>query len=360
MDDQKRFHEILKNKVRHNLGKYVSSDHLIGQQGGKTIKIPIHNIDLPHFTFGSNAGGVGMGPGNPGDPMGGDKSEEGKAGNQEGEHDFSAEFTPDELAQMLGEELNLPNIEDKGKGKVSSLGNKYTDIRKIGPESLKSFKRTYKEALKRSIAAGSYDPSNPSIIPIKEDRRYRSFDEVEIPEVNTAIIYLMDVSGSMGERQKNLVKSEVFWIDLWLKHQYKEIETRFVVHDVLAKEVSREEFFSISESGGTMISTAYDFVSSIMSKDYPFSEWNVYPFHFSDGDNWSDDDNEDAIKILNQSILPNCNLFSYGQVISELGSGQFLKALYDAYKDKDNITLSQISSKEDILPSIKTFFGKGK
>ena len=60
----------------------------------------------------------------------------------------------EELAQILGEELELPNIEPKGKENIEDLKYKYTGIQQQGPESLKHFKRTYKEALKRTISIG--------------------------------------------------------------------------------------------------------------------------------------------------------------------------------------------------------------
>ena len=37
---------------------------------------------------------------------------------------------------------------------------------------------------------------------------------------------------------------------------YKGLETRFIIHDAAAKEVD-EKTFSTSESGGTLISSAY-------------------------------------------------------------------------------------------------------
>jgi len=64
----------------------------------------------------------------------------------------------EELAQILGEELELPNIENKGKKNIEDKEYKYTGVLKQGPESLRHFKRTYKEALKRAISLGKYDP----------------------------------------------------------------------------------------------------------------------------------------------------------------------------------------------------------
>jgi uncharacterized sporulation protein YeaH/YhbH (DUF444 family) len=361
--DVGRFKNIVRNKVKHNLGKYVSSDQLIGQQGNKRVSIPIDSIDLPHFTH-SHGGGTGQGEGEDGDPIDGQGKPgqgKGKAGNDEGQHGYQAEFTADELAQLLSEELSLPNVDEKGKGKIASSKNKYTGIRTVGSEGLKHFKRTYKEMLKRNIASGTYEPGKPGMFPIKADRRYRAAIPIEEPNINTVVIYMMDVSGSMGAEQKHIVKSEVFWIDLWLKYQYKDIESRFIIHDTVASEVDREQFFTISESGGTSISSAYKFCATMMENEYPFAEYNVYPFHFSDGDNWGDSDDAVAVSLLESKIIPNSNLFCYGQVNS--GTGNFLKVLESSFlgtSQKDKVILSEINNRNEILPSIKKFLGTGK
>ena len=142
---------------------------------------------------------------------------------------------------------------------------------------------------------------------------------------------MMDVSGSMGDEQKEIVRIESFWINAWLKSQYEGIETRYIVHDATAREVDEHTFFHTRESGGTMISSAYRLAASILEADYPSSEWNIYPFHFSDGDNWSVDDTRACIQILKEQLIPVSNQFSYGQVESPYGSGQFIRDLNENF-----------------------------
>jgi uncharacterized sporulation protein YeaH/YhbH (DUF444 family) len=100
----------------------------------------------------------------------------------------------------------------------------------------------------------------------------------------------------------------------------------------VAREVDRDTFFRTRESGGTMISSAYKLCARMIEAISP-SEWNIYPFHFSDGDNWSVDDTVLCIEILKKEILPKVNLFCYGQVESPYGSGQFLKDLDDHFDE---------------------------
>ena len=109
-----------------------------------------------------------------------------------------------------------------------------------------------------------------------------------------------------------------------------------------------------------MISSAYKLASQILEADYPSSDWNIYPFHFSDGDNWSMDDTDQCMKLLKESILPAANIFCYGQVVSAYGSGQFIKDLLAHFRDNEAVITSEIKDKDAIVGSIKEFLGKGR
>jgi sporulation protein YhbH len=362
--DHSRFRAIVRGKIRQNLRRYISQGELIGRKGKDLVSIPLPQIDIPRFVYGDRQrGGVGQGEGEVGDGVGGqDEAEDGqgKAGQDAGEHVLEVDVTLDELADILGEELELPAIENKGKNRIVSAKDRFTGIRRVGPESLRHFKRTYKEALRRSVASGAYDPDNPIVVPQKEDRRFRSWKEDVEPVANAVILYMMDVSGSMGEEQKEIVRIESFWIDAWLRRQYQGLESRYIIHDAVAREVDRDTFFRTRESGGTMISSAYKLASQLIDQHYPSSEWNIYPFHFSDGDNWSMDDTLLCIEILKQEMLPRVNMFAYGQVESPYGSGQFVKDLREHFGEDERVVTSEIRDRDAIVGSIKDFLGKGK
>jgi uncharacterized sporulation protein YeaH/YhbH (DUF444 family) len=364
--DHARFRKIIKGRIRDNLRRYVSQGSQIIPKGNNKFTIPMPSIDTPRFKFGDKSqGGVGQGQAEAGDPVQGQPGEEqpgqGEAGKGEGNKELDVELSLDELAKILGEELALPNIEPKGKKSLQSTVDRYTNIGTQGPDSLRHLRRTYKQALKRQISMDAYDPENPSVVPIRRDFRYKSW-ETKIQNENAAVvIYMMDVSGSMGDEQKEIVRTESFWINLWLKSQYKDIQIRYIIHDATAKEVDEQTFFRTRESGGTLISSAYTLCKQIIDADYNPAEWNIYPFHFSDGDNWSADDTKLCMDLLDNHILPASNMFCYGQVESRYGSGQFLKDLVHKYTQKhDKITLSKIKNKEGILDSIKEFLGKGR
>src|SRR5215468_9798893 len=206
--DHQRFRKIVRGKVKSNLGKYISRGEMIGKKGRDLVSIPLPQIDLPQFRYGQKgSGGVGQGEGQPGDPLTAPQGEgDSGAGDQPGGHILEVELTMEEMAQILGEELALPRIEPRGKKNIISVRDRYTGIRQTGPESLRHFKRTFKRALKRQISAGIYDPKEPMVIPVREDKQYRSWKEVRLPESVAAIIYMMDVSGSMTDEQKEIVR----------------------------------------------------------------------------------------------------------------------------------------------------------
>ncbi|MEM9493089.1 MAG: DUF444 family protein, partial [Myxococcota bacterium] len=137
-------------------------------------------------------------------------------------------------------------------------------------------------------------------------------------------------------------------------------ESRYIIHDAMAKEVDRDTFFRTRESGGTMISSAYKLCAKIIDEEYPPDDWNIYPFHFSDGDNWSVDDTENCVDLLRNKILPAVNMFCYGQVESPYGSGQFIKDLTEHFGSDEKVITSEIKGKEAIMDSIKDFLGKGR
>ncbi len=357
LEDHRRFKEIIKGKIKENFKKYITHEEMIGKREKEFVKIPIPKIKIPKFVYGpKQSGGVGQGEGQEGSEAPG-KGE--KAGDKSGEHQVEVDVEFDELAAMLGEELELPRIEPKGKSKLDSSLNKYTGISDVGPRGLHHFKKTYKEALKRNISSGTYDPDDPIIIPIKKDFRYKAPKLVSKPATNAVVIYMMDVSGSMGNQQKEIVRLESFWINTWLKYNYKGLETRFIIHDAAAKEVEEDTFFRTSESGGTLISSAYKKALEVIESDYPVHDWNIYLFHFSDGDNWSSDDTKLCVSLIKEKFAPVVNMFGYGQVESKYGSGQFIKDLKVHFENDDQVVLSRVKDKTEIIKSIKEFLGKG-
>jgi sporulation protein YhbH len=361
--DQRRFREIVRGKVRKNLRKYITRQEMIGQKGDKLVSIPVPDIQIPRFRFGRRqTGGVGQGKGEKGTPIGFDPNQPtggDQAGNLPGEHILEVEISLEELAKILGEELELPDIEPRGKKNIVSEVDKYRAIRRVGPESLCHFKRTYKEALKRQIMLGTYSVDDPCIVPVRHDKRYRSWKSHYEPESNAVIIYMMDVSGSMSDLKKELVRLTAFWIDTWLRYQYRRVDIVYIAHDTRAVEVTEEQFYTLREAGGTKISSAYELCLKLIQERYPPCDWNVYPFHWTDGENWADNDKK-CVELLGGSVLPLVNQFAYGEVNWSKAATRFSRALADVDDEEDKLVISKMSRKDHIYGVIKDFLGKGR
>ncbi len=370
--EKKRLQEKIKDKVKKNLKQYVTDESFVGQQGKKYVRVPIYGLRLPRFEVDpSKRGGVGQGEGKPGQPLPGQGQPQpgqgqGAAGNDEGEHHLEVDVNLEEMLNILSEALELPNIQDKGKKKkIVSQQIRYDNLRKVGPEATLDIRRTVKNAIIRAIISGEYDPNRDEHPPLSitvDDKRHKIWEIVEQRTTNAVIIAMMDISGSMGEDQKEIVRTEMFWIESWLRRQYQGLEVVYIVHDTQARIVDQETFYTISEGGGTNISSAYQLCQQVMQDHYNPDEWNIYPFHFSDGDNWSSEDDEICIRLLREFILPHSNQFSYAQVVSKWGSGKFKEVLEKSLKTEEakKLVISVVKNKDGILESIKEFLKAGK
>lgn len=171
-------------------------------------------------------------------------------------------------------------------------------------------------------------------------------------ESNAVIICIMDTSGSMGTTKKYLARSFYFLLYQFVRLKYINVEVVFVSHSVEAKEVNEDDFFHKGQSGGTLISSGYNKALEIIEKRYNPSVWNVYAFHCSDGDNWTED-NDRAIDAA-KKLCEKCNLFGY----AEIAAGNYrptstIKFQLDSKVKFKNFSIITMSRKEDIIPALK-------
>jgi uncharacterized sporulation protein YeaH/YhbH (DUF444 family) len=266
----------------------------------------------------------------------------------------------EELADILGEELSLPRIQPRARETIETTKWKLKGIQPAGPMGLTHKKRTYLRALKRTIGEGKWRPGQPlSVIPERCDRRFKAFEPTTLPRTNAAIFYLMDVSGSMGEQEKRIVRTTSFWLDTWIRRHYRGIESIYIIHDAEARRVDRHTFFRTTESGGTQISSAYRLAAELIRKDYRPEDWNLYVFHFSDGENWAGD-NEVCIELLRERLLPAVNLFGYGETFGEhrtTDGAEFAEFLTNNLQDP-KAAVTRIHGMQGVLPALKSLLGK--
>jgi uncharacterized sporulation protein YeaH/YhbH (DUF444 family) len=148
------------------------------------------------------------------------------------------------------------------------------------------------------------------------DLRFRNRSKVPVPSSQAVMFCVMDVSGSMDQERKELAKRFFILLYLFLTRHYDKIEIVFIRHHTQAAEVSEDEFFHSTESGGTVVSSALVLLEQIIRARYPVNDWNIYVAQASDGDNFSDDGGK-CHSLLAERILPLVRYYAYLQVVLE-------------------------------------------
>jgi sporulation protein YhbH len=417
--DAARHRQKIREAIRANLPDIIGEEAIITRQGKQVLRVPVRGLKSYHFVHGEGlAGGFGSGKGKKGNVIG-QRSKEGRpgqAGDQPGEDYLETEILLEELVEMMLQDLGLPNLQKKEAREVEvPRGWKYKSVEKSGIRPRLDKLRSFKEAIKRTeiligelmrqtgcpepdcrealeAARGSL-PGALAILrqegrePCREeppassrrvfldspDLRYRTVEPDMEAQSNAVVLAMMDVSGSMGTQQKYLARSFFFWMVSFLRTLYRKVEIRFIAHTTEAKLVDEPEFFHKGESGGTYCHSAYDLACRLVASEYPTSRWNVYPFHFSDGEDWAVDRTVQAVRAL---LDLGVAALGYGEIQSDYSSSALLDTLraqldmqprredgFGYYEgDYGGIPLLGvvIRSKEDLYPALRAFLKPGK
>ena len=353
--DQLRHEQKVREAIRRNLPDLITEESIVVSGGKRIVKVPIRSVEEYRFRYNFNKSkhvGQGSGGSKVGDVIGIDPAAAGGrgagAGDRAGDDVYEAEIELAEIEEMLLGELELPNLKPKEKERTHVADIRFNDIRKKGLTANLDKKRTILENLRRNAMEGK--PRIGGIRP--DDLRYKTWEETEKPDSNAVVLAIMDTSGSMGVFEKYVARSFYFWMVRFLRRKYEHVQIVYIAHHTEAKEVSEEEFFHRGESGGTICSSAYAKALEIIAERFPPSRYNLYPFHFSDGDNLSSD-NERCVALLNE-LLDKANLFGYGEV-NQYNRNSTLMAAYRSIR-RPNFRTCLIREKKDVYQALKTFF----
>jgi sporulation protein YhbH len=357
--DEARHNEKVKESIRDHLEDVVSDGNIItvDPTTKKTIKVPMRSLELPRYRFGDDNEGIGSGDGSEkaGDVIGtrpGKNSMpgKGKAGEQPGVEYYETEIAIEELQQMVFEDLGLPRVKPKSDNLISTEELTYDDIRKKRTTNNLDLGRTILQNITRNAQeTGKAEVRN--IIP--DDYRVRTWQERVRPENNAVVVAMADISGSMGNFEKYVTRAFCWWTVGFLRTKYPGVEIVFIAHDTEAHEVTEEEFFARGSSGGTKCSSANEMALQMVKNRYPTSRYNVYPLHFSDGDNYFGD-NEQCVRLVKQLLDYDVNQYAYIQI----GAAQASKLLneYNSNIDDERFKGLMIHKKEDVLAALKQVF----
>lgn len=353
--DSQRHQRKIREAIKQNLHHIIAEEAIITTDGKRTTKVPVRYLDSYYFKHGSSKDQVGHGDGDPGTvlrPGKRDGQPGDKPGNTAGADIYDAEISLDELTTMMLEDLELPWLENKDKKEIITKEVVFTDLRKKGIMSNWAKRRTAMENIKRNAT----ENGKAKFGDLKdEDMRFRTWEE-KIERHSNAVVYLMmDRSGSMDDHKRYLCKATFWWICRFLERRYDNVEVVFIAHDYEAKVVPEKDFFSISNDGGTRCSSAYELAWKDIKESRPSNIWNIYCFHFSDGDN-STDDNERCATFV-KDMLQRVNMFAYGEVAYENSTwhsdGGLIKTL-DAISDPRLMTCT-LHQKTDVMKALEKF-----
>ena len=358
-DDQQRHQEKVQEAIRKNLPDLITEESIIMSDGRDVVKIPIRSLDEYKIRYNYDKNkhvGQGDGDSQLGDVIARDGPGQrgpGKgqgAGDEAGTDYYEAEVSLMDLEEEFFKELELPNLKNKERDQIQVTDIEFNDIRKTGLMGNIDKKRTMLSAFKRNALKGK-----PSFYPIfPEDLKFKTWNEIKKPDSNAVILAMMDTSGSMGTWEKYMARSFFFWMTRFLRTKYETVTIEFIAHHTEAKVVTEEEFFSKGESGGTICSSAYKKALELIDEKYNPERYNIYPFHFSDGDNLTSD-NPKCLQLVNE-IMEKANMFGYGEV-NQYQRNSTLMSVFKYIKN-ENFYYYILRERADVFHAMKHFFKK--
>ncbi len=403
----------IKDAVQHSLKDRAVADFDKGQK----ISIPSKSTAEPRFRLARSGGERDfVHPGNKefveGDRLrkprgGGDDGGKDASAEGSGEDEFQFTLSQDEVLDMFFEDLELPNLEKTAVQELTTESWRRSGLTNAGNPSQINLIRTMRHAFGRRIALkrpvledldalklrlfeleAKAEPTEadhaekkallakldelearrrwvPFIDPI--DVRYNAFEMQSVPVTRAVMFCLMDVSGSMGEREKDLAKRFFMLLHLFLKRRYERLDIVFIRHTHEAQEVDEETFFYSRQSGGTIVSTALEEMRRVWAERYNPADWNVYVAQASDGYTQSGDAAR-CVDLLNTEILPLVRHYAYIEILDEREMEVFAdeetgaelwRAYRSVHKDWPHFAAKRIARPEDVFPVFRELFATG-
>ena len=405
--NRERFLRRYREQIGEAVKRAVSGRGIRDLEQGEDVTLPRHDVSEPVFGHGEGGNREYVHPGNreyiKGDrierPQGGGGGSGGSQASDsgEGEDDFVFRLTKEEFMRVFFEDLALPHLVRTQLAEVPEWKYQRAGFVSDGMPSNLHVVRSMRGALSRRIALGG-EPrrelrqleehlqklkrnpradedaliqreikevelkieemrKNAKRIPFLDpiDLRYRNRVRIPVPSAKAVMFCLMDVSGSMDEQRKDMSKRFFMLLYLFLTRHYDKIDLVFIRHHTQATEVTEDEFFHTTETGGTVVSSALKLMHEIVRARYPSNEWNIYGAQASDGDNWHQDSGQ-CRKILDEQLLPLVRYYAYVQVAdAEQNLWEEYAQLAEGHK---HFAMRKVADAQDIYPVFRDLFKK--
>lgn len=400
-ENRQRLLKRVESQIKKALPDIIKNTNVKDLTSSKDkVKVPIKGMGEPQFTYDKDSGDKKyVHPGNKeyteGDkidkPKGGQDGKGRKGSNDPSitEDEFSVSISREEFLDYFFSDLELPDMVKKHLNTIVDFKQKRAGYSHYGNPSRLNVVRSYKNSMARRMATGIFFDKkikemeeklkddklsdDDRLILEKEldrfkkmklsvsfmeevDLQYNNFEKYPVPTTCAVMFCIMDVSGSMGEKEKDISKRFFMLLYMFLTKQYERIEIVFIRHHTEAKEVNEEEFFNSKESGGTVVIPALELMNKIIKERYSKS-WNIYAAQASDGDVWDKSDADDCYKILDADILNKIQYMVYIEVCRT--SDGDLWGNYKQLSDKrENFEVGKISEVSQIWKVFQDFFKK--
>ena len=363
------------------------------------VKVPIKGISEPQFTYDKDSGDKKyIHPGNkeyvPGDTI--KKPEYDESSGKKGSNDpateddeFSVSISREEFLDYFFADLELPDMVKKHLSNIVDWKRKRAGYSSYGNPSKLNVVKSFKNSMARKMALGFFFDKKIKDIEdlLKEDNlsnekrleleieldklkkmklsvsfmeevdlQYNNFEKFPVPTTCAVMFCIMDISGSMGEKEKDISKRFFTLLYLFLTRQYEKIDIIFIRHHTQAKEVLEEEFFNSRESGGTIVAPALKLMNNIIKERYS-KDWNVYVAQASDGDVWNSSDAEDCYELLDNEILNKIQYMIYIEVCRENDSDLWI-TYEELSEQRKNFEIGKIGEVSEIWTVFQDFFKK--
>ena len=416
LGNRQRFLRRAKGQIRDAVQKSLKERKVGDFDKGQKIKISSKSTEEPRFRFDRTGGTRDfVHPGNK-EFMEGDEIKKPRKGaggrgkdasdSGEGEDDFQFTLTQDEVLDIFFEDLELPNLIKTSMKELTTTAWRRSGMTTAGTPSNLNLLRTMRNSFGRRLALKR--PTNEQVSELKErlfaleridqpgeeqrnekmgllkelealeakrrwvpyidpiDVRFNTYEQYPVPVSRAVMFCLMDVSGSMGEREKDLAKRFFMLLHLFLKRRYERLDVVFIRHTHEAQEVDEETFFYSRQSGGTIVSTALDVMLDVWKDRYAPDEWNIYVAQASDGYTQSGDAAH-CVDMLTQDVMPYTQYYAYIEILDEREMEVFAdeeqgaelwRAYRTVHQEWDNFATKRIAKPQDIFPVFRELFSK--
>lgn len=357
--DVKRHKQKILETVNEKLPELISDESIVLNNKKRVIKIPLYTLKEYYFRYNPDQMYFcGQGLESYSNKIGQEVINTKKnyaPGEELGLDYYETEVSMHDIEETFISQLKLPNFIKSGSNKMLKKNYYFNYISKSRFNVNIDKKRTILQNLRRrsnkiSRNNGNENELNPFI---KEDLRFKNWQVKKQLKSTGIVLAMLDISGSMGNYEKYFARVFFYWMIKFLKKQYDNVEIVFLVHHIKADQVSEQDFFSRGESGGTKCSSVYELAINLICSKFLPSEYNIYAFHFSDGDNLPSDN----IKCINlmKELANLCNLVGYCEISLRPYKNRTLFDIFSSLGYK-HLRTCKVREREDVYTALKCFF----